>query len=243
MDFKRIKKIKERVEKVNYILGEDKRTGAITFLDVLGWKGIWSRDPNAIEKIEGLAKHLEEFATNDTKGKTYGETGAYTLETKVVIISDTLVITTIADKSISSDAIILHGELSKIAINESIVKGIPVRGATCFGEFVISENKNILVGKAVDEAASWHEKANWIGVLMTPSAYFLYSKGKSDIWINEENIPFKDKIIFKTLTVDWLESEKDINNIKNKFSLMSPIMPEFIDKFQNTIDYLGKLKK
>jgi hypothetical protein len=233
--------ISEKLKKFAKLFAEDNKTGAITFLDVLGWKGIWSRDPNAIEKIEWLANELEGFAVQDTKGKTFGKTGAYTLETKIVIISDTLVITTLADNSISTDAIILHGKLSKIAINESIKKGIPVRGASCFGEFIISENKNILVGKAVDEAASWYERANWIGVLMTPSAYFMYKNGSSEIW-TEYPPPFKENINFKTLTVNWLENAGDIDNIKNKFSLMSPILPEFIDKFQNTIEYLSNLK-
>lgn len=36
---------------------------------------------------------------------------------------------------------------------------------------LFNSSGNILLGPAVDEVASWHEAANWIGVLHTPTAY------------------------------------------------------------------------
>ena len=42
---------------------------------------------------------------------------------------------------------------------------------------------NIFVGKAVDEAASWHEQADWIGVHLTPSAEYAFkSTAKKSAW-------------------------------------------------------------
>lgn len=212
--------------------------GAISFLDILGWKGIWARDKSAIEKLENLSRSIEINATKETKGKTYGNDNLLSLDTNIKIISDTIVIITKAEKEIASESIELHGKLIKSAIIESIKKGIPIRGATCFGEYSISSNNNILVGKAVDEAASWYEQANWIGVFMTPSASFHFNNSSSENWI-EYDIPFKNKISFKTSAINWLSDEYNIIEIKDYFTLMNPILPEFIDKFQNTIEFLS----
>lgn len=59
--------------------------------------------------------------------------------------------------------------MSGIIIRESLLQGIPVRGATCYGP--LSTNGNIMVGPAIDEVASWYESADWIGVFQTPSAF------------------------------------------------------------------------
>ena len=35
------------------------RVGAVTFLDVLGWKGIWQRKDDAVEDLRNLARLIE----------------------------------------------------------------------------------------------------------------------------------------------------------------------------------------
>jgi len=131
-----------------------------------------------------------------------------------------------------------HGKICQNAIPESIKSGIPLRGATSYGQVVIGEKSNIYAGKAIDEAASWHEKANWIGVFMSPSAYFIFNKPNSKYWI--ENIPpIKDNINLNTKSVKWFETtDTYIKNLKKDFLQMSPILPEVLVKYTNTLKFL-----
>lgn len=217
------------------------RFGAVTFLDVLGWKGIWQRKTDAVQDLQALARLIEKTAEAQMRGKGGGPGSATGGQTRVLIISDTLVITTETEPANAQDALELHGTLCSKAIPESIEKGIPVRGATSFGEFLIDSEENILVGKAIDEAASWHETADWIGVFMSPSAAYLFDVSKSDSWI-EYTPPLKNGVILKTYAVHWFHpisnAQAEFLLLKKHFALMSPIVPEFAPKFQNTIIYV-----
>lgn len=54
--------------------------------------------------------------------------------------------------------------------NQSLSEQILYRGVVAFGQFLYSEP--ILLGPAVDEAGSWFELADWMGVSLTPGASF-----------------------------------------------------------------------
>jgi hypothetical protein len=130
-------------------------------MDVLGWKGIYNRETDPISKLANLVKDLSGAAV-PYRGSTWAP--------EIRSISDTIVIvsTGVAPND-ASQAIAAHGDISARAIAISITSRIPLRGATAFGEFEVREN--IYVGKAIDEAASWYETGDWIGVHLTPSVY------------------------------------------------------------------------
>jgi hypothetical protein len=151
-------------------------SGVVTFLDVLGWKGVYARKPDAIASltrlIEGVRKRAESL-----------QRGRLNQKVEVKSISDTIAIFTFCSESEISAAIEVHGELCQWLIPESIESEIPVRGATTFGDFEIDE-KSIFLGKAIDEAASWHELSDWIGVHLTPSAEYVFQpKSAFSAWI------------------------------------------------------------
>jgi len=124
------------------------KTGVVTFLDVLGWKGIWQRKENAINILENLVETIKDTIKEIERGVEKTE------KTSVVIISDTIVLFTPTKSETVSNAIDRHGKLCCKAIPESIKEGIPLRSATSFGEVVKSKENNIFMGKAVDEAAA-----------------------------------------------------------------------------------------
>jgi hypothetical protein len=225
----------------------NKLNGAITFLDILGWKGIWQRKSDAVQDLQNLSHHIEKTAQNQSRGLGSGiAASAISSVTRVLIISDTIVITTEATRSDAQSALELHGILCSEAIPNSINRGIPVRGATSFGEFSIDSEASILVGKAIDEAASWYELADWIGVFMSPSAAYLFNDSKSGSWL-EYSPPLKDSIDFKTYAVHWFppsgNREVALLSLKEKFTYMCPIVPELISKFQNTLMFIEDFKK
>lgn len=212
--------------------------GVVTFLDVLGWKGVWQRKNEAINDLENIVKAIKNKAKIKERGKSI-------TETSIMIVSDTIVLFTEANYDNVKEKIDLHGELCSEAIPISIKKGLPLRGATSFGEVVISNTNNIFAGKAIDEAASWHEKADWIGVFLTPSANLLFTDYSSVFWTHYKP-PFKTKEIeFNTFSVVWFKNQSDnkfLNDIKKDFTQLAPIVPEITSKFMNTIDYIENYK-
>lgn len=214
------------------------KRGAVTFLDVLGWKGIWQKKDDPIRTLDNLRRKLEEKVPTASKGRFVGITD-------VVSISDTIVLLTEVPPSESpNDALTLHGQLCAEILLYSLEKQIPLRGATGFGEFSVNAERNLFVGKAIDETASWYEQGVWIGVFMTPSALYSYSENVSKWWIRYEP-PLKNGIEFNTFSAVWMEvvdGEKTVSEIITLFERMSPIVPELLSKFSNTQEYLNKIK-
>jgi hypothetical protein len=208
------------------------KQGAVTFLDVLGWKGIYERrqSSEAINLLSGLftlilheSKNItESIATSD---ELKGE------ETTVLSISDTIAIFTAGNPY---HTLKTHGLICQKAIPESVRRGIPVRGATSYGRF--STKDNIMIGPAVDESASWHESTDWIGVIMTPTAKFELQGEYPDIWTEYKDIPLKKKINGIDRCVDWFLD----GNPSKLFAEMGPHVPEIAPKYLNTLSFLNK---
>lgn len=217
------------------------KKGVVTFLDVLGWKGIWQRKSDPIGDLETLVKQIDGAARSQSRGLSSGDSQTETSLTRVMIISDTIVIFTEAAIKDASRAIDLHGNLCKKAIPESIRLGIPVRGATSYGDVIISSENSIYAGVAIDEAAAWHEQGDWIGVLMAPTACFIFDTSTKSSWEACEP-PMKHGKQFKTYVVNWRNTEDTtfLKVIKQNFCAMAPITPEVEHKFSNTVNFLTK---
>ncbi|MBT8545238.1 hypothetical protein G6730_09645 [Polynucleobacter paneuropaeus] len=209
--------------------------GVVTFLDVLGWKGIYDRHDDAILALSRLVQGL----IKEAKKKR----GIITRETEVKSISDTIVIFSYCFEGEIEQALEIHGQLCQWAIPQSIKSEIPVRGATAYGEFSIQDN--IFVGKAIDEAAAWHEQADWIGVHLTPSAEFVFRGSSITSAWHPYIPPLKSKSNYQLHAVNWKNSwigdgVESIETLKNKFRKFGPIVPEIAGKFFNTLDFYKK---
>lgn len=206
--------------------------GAVTFLDVLGWKGIWERNQNAINKLQSFvyemqkkAQEVSEKYMNDPslRGKSN--------PTEVLSISDTIAIFTSATPKI---AIGIHAELCSWALSYSLEQELPLRGAISYGEYSIADN--IMLGYAVDEAASWHETTDWIGVILTPSAKMYLRDELPEFIVKYDAIPFKKSMKALNLCVKWsFDDEKTLYDIIQK---KGPHIPEIAPKYLNTLQFL-----
>ncbi len=216
------------------------KRGVVTFLDVLGWKGIWQRKDNPIQTLDNLREKLQSNATEYSRG--LDNVG----QTNVLSISDTIVLLTeVVFFNNPNNALELHGQLCSEVLFSSLEQQIPLRGATGFGEFSVNPKNNIFVGKAIDETASWYEQADWIGVFMTPSAFYSYDNKKAKWWISYKP-PLKKGLEFNTYATVWeeiLNDKKTVAEITKSFGRMSPIIPEIITKFSNTQKFLEEIKK
>lgn len=218
--------------------------GAVTFLDILGWKGIWQRDKNALEKLTEIVLNCEKWI-EDIQRKEKELDPEFPLlqsdEAKVTSISDTIVITSKGEKSESS--LLLHAKLSSKIVVECLKRKLFIRGATGWGEF--SQKDNIFVGPAIDETASWHELADWIGVMQTPSAkYESICPNGTGFSMTKYSVPLK-KGKFETRCIDW-PSELLIEQgdkytaelfLRDIFVEQSPIFPSIAPKYENTLAF------
>lgn len=218
--------------------GSTRSKGVVTFLDVLGWKGIYDRKKDAIPSLIALVEGARGMAKNMRGTLTYGEV-------EVKSISDTIVLFSKCEEAEASLAINLHGQIANWLIPQSINAELPVRGAIAYGDF---ENKdNIFVGKAVDEAAAWHEQGDWIGVHLSPSADLIFSPVGAEVLWRKHEIPNKAKLKWNPYCVDWAANwtnrPAEISAIKMKFLNLGPIIPEISGKFINTLSFLKSQEK
>ena len=215
------KEIQESVE--NKFSTEDSKNnsskeleeGYLIFADILGWKGIWKKYNSDEERIKIATKLLE---IRDTLKKEIKEENS-----SINLISDTFIV--------SSNNYEMSNKISKRLIEECLKKSFVIRGAISFGEYYNKDT--VYVGQAVDEAASWHDEGEEIGIFYTPSA-------KQEIIKNKYNLP-EDFIKLKsgeikTFFINWYNKET-----KKKFDeLFSKIDKSSIKVY---LKYLNTEKK
>jgi len=218
----------------------DDKEGAVTFLDVLGWKGIWEKRSDALDTLFNFVGEIRTISDRITT--TYGSTenSMRAAKTTILSVSDTIAIFTQRPKQADPiHTLQIHAKICSFIIPESIKRCIPVRGATSFGKF--STKEAIMIGPAVDEAASWHEAHDWIGVTLTPSAKLKINRKIAMGW-REYKPPYKNKGFGCTGCVEW-EFNETGKSIEEYFYEMGPHIPEIAAKYSNTLDFLDNLKK
>lgn len=192
---KSIKKIDSDVEEEN---------GIIIFLDVLGIKGIWRREDSKVlqKKWANFTKSVEdviklEFPKNKVSFYTF---------------SDTIIITIISE---TPERILLKLSSSiAYSIIISMLLGLPLRGCISVGKFF--QHKTLVIGEAIDEAASYYELPQWIGVSCAPSANEIIDRiGRSEPHKLEGGyarceIPLKTTIEQNAWVVDWTWFSDDL---------------------------------
>ncbi|MCL2165648.1 MAG: hypothetical protein FWH55_14960 [Oscillospiraceae bacterium] len=217
--------------------------GAVTFLDVLGWKGIWQKEDNAHRALYDLIDETQEKATSVStmysnteivRGASSGEIKrGKKCKTDVLSISDTI---TLFTEGTPRNALAIHSHICSWLLERALSQGIPLRGAISYGRYIVEGN--IMIGYAVDEAASWHEETNWIGVILTPTAQIMIKDNVESPIIEYDRIPFKRTERNLKLCVNWhFEDREKLNEI---ILAKGPLTPEIAPKYLNTIEFLNR---
>jgi len=208
--------------------------GVVTFLDILGWKGIYARHGNPLYTLRELLSGI---------GKAQQKTrGLITGKTEVKSISDTIAILSTCTPEEVNQAIEAHGILCSWAIPASITLQIPLRGATAAGRF--ENQENAFIGEAIDEAASWYEHSDWIGVHLTPSAQFLFTPRQDTNWIAYA-APLKANYKSLPYCVNWIDNAPETvseESLRSSFRQMGPLVPEISGKFINTLNFFETVR-
>ena len=213
------------------------RDGAVTFLDVLGWKGIWTRDKpdDAVRRLRELLDLAENVASVQDLGQ--GDQRGRTTEVKS--ISDTIVLQTVGDPDV---VLRVHAEICKELVPRSIERELPLRGATAYGTFLprTEGSDTIVIGPAVDEAASWHEATDWIGVMLTPSAVLSIDAASAEArgWVAYKKVPLKKGQLDGLRCVDWTKAWKGSEgDLTKAFRQMGPLVVGVAPKYLHTLDF------
>lgn len=237
-----MKQIVDRQNNKDYL-----KKGAVTLLDVLGWKGVWQRKPTAVKELKAIIEQATNRAlelVGEDKFKNLKE--FKNLKVEVKSISDTIALITYGD---CAKTLRFQGILSSFLIAIALEKGFFLRGATCYGE--LYNEDNIFVGPAIDEVASWYESVNWIGVILTPSALWSLEEelNTSDINLyHEESVVVKQHGSFKTYCANWpnaykwRNTENSDKNLKSAFIENGPVTPDIALKLSNTLQFYEKYK-
>jgi len=162
-----IKNLLKKVELIETIFEKEpeKLEGFLIFADILGWKGIWKKqDKKDIANVTFFIKNiLEKEFDKELEEKKYN----------ISLISDTFIV--------FSKELELSNNLSKKLIELCLENDLVIRGAISYGECYNKDT--VYVGPAVDEAASWHDEGEEIGIFCTPSAKKEIINNKYDLAI------------------------------------------------------------
>lgn len=154
------------------------QSGALAFLDCLGFKGIWNK--HAPEAVIAKLETARDEALSQT---AHLPSWFPAVQLQMAFLSDTIVVgVTVSQQGAPNDAVkgLLVSTAGSVAqhIVRTLIRGDPpisVRGCINYGKFLVKGN--YIIGDAVDEAAALHEKANgafvWLlpGVLKSLQAY------------------------------------------------------------------------
>ncbi len=225
-------------------------SGAISFFDFLGWKGIW-QDPNsAAQPLEDVTKLINDIRDNVIeKSRNFFEKRKALNGDKlstIISISDTIAIFTPQVQSVKDvDLLKLHADIAKLVLELAGKRGYPIRGAISFGRYSIMNN--VMIGPGIDECASWHEKSDWIGAILTPSAQIildcdLYNNSNSKLpdSIIPYGVPMKPGIAKPKYCVKWKLSIDEFRKMQGR---THAIMPEVGSKYLNTYNFLYTARK
>ena len=196
--------------------------GYLTFADILGWKGIWQKQNTSNGKIDNIKKLLS--IKNELERKSDKKEEPY----EIKLISDTFVIYT-RNAGLSE-------KLSKQLIELCLEKELLIRGAISYGE--LYNEDMVYIGQAVDEAASWYEKGEEIGIFYTSSARLQIKEENKKFDLLDEEVYVKSGKL-KTLFINWYNKD----NQKNFYKIMKKeiIHPEYSLKYFNTEKRLEKV--
>jgi len=128
------------------------KTGVVVFIDVLGMKGMWKRC-KPIQIINKWKKVIGSFRNALQEGSL---NAGYFFR----ILSDTIIITIRTELNLSA----INGifDLLRQPFIDSIKTGLLLRGIVTHGQYYLSQQ--LIIGPAVDDAASIHDELEWIGI-------------------------------------------------------------------------------
>ena len=197
--------------------------GYLIFADILGWKGILKKFSLTEEKFGVVNRLLTIRIELENEIKKQNSICS------VNLISDTFII--------YSQSFEMSKNLSKKLMTLCLENNLVIREAISYGECYNKDT--VYVGPAVDEAASWHDEGEEIGIFCTPSAKKEIINNKYDL--SEDFIKLKSGKI-KTYFINWY-NDKMKKKFYEIFNEIDKTKIEVYLKYLNTEEKFEKYGK
>ena len=224
-----------------------RKEGVVYILDALGASGFSDEKiesflrvrKDLIELVESQAEEIE----NSVSGESWhlNKPSTYTFGDSIIICYEFSENNKHAQ--ILSTAIIMQNLLC-----QSMSRGIMFRGAFAIGSYIEESDSNTVMGSAVADAASWYERADWMGVVSTPKANITIELQVEEKHLKPDvlwkyPVPLKSSKSFELYTIPWpsaligkvegTDATRVLAAALHSYSV--PLGTEM--KFKNTIEY------
>lgn len=234
------------------------KRGAVAFLDVLGFKGIWGRVPPVmvLKKLRRIKKEGKRIQTGDHKYWIVSDDG---FKYSVKCVSDTVVVVVAPRGRDSTDRMLYKALVSATwigisLIEEALEEELPLLLRGCVGAGLMKMEGDFLIGPAVDEAASLYETAEGPFFWMTPSALALDDEFAETFMDRIEPalmmryaVPLKNDKKIETLVHaysgatcpigTWAKTRLQIEKVFGE----KPLRPDVAIKYANTTAFLESI--
>jgi hypothetical protein len=173
--------------------GLEIRVGAVAMIDALGFRGIWQRhsESEVVAKLQWLAE-ITVSEANDLQSAARQRGGNVIEFVRPSFLSDTVIFTVATkplhavtdglnaegwgriikfdDDLLAGEAVRIAAKLLGVLLRRALEGPVPLayRGAIAFGRFGMTDR--FLIGPAIDEAASFMNRAQGAFVILAPSA-------------------------------------------------------------------------
>jgi hypothetical protein len=226
-------------------------TGTVAVLDVLGFREAGQRT-SIREEMEILATYLDfegayisrkenlvrlHFTPKGIKQSP----GPRTPESKFTAFQDTIVVT-MRGLSPPRKTLTEMGRKLYAPFRSALENAIFLRGAVSLGTYY--QSANTVVGPAVYEALDWHDRADWIGVILTPSAVYGMERLRHDNqhggYFVPYKVPMKSGASFDTWALAWPRNfiREDLLELFSE----SHIRFEHEPKYRNTLTFYDTIQ-
>lgn len=232
--------------------------GAVAFLDILGFKGMWQSTPpdslaGQIGFIAGVVRDYQRKRINDMAKASNVDIAPDSIN--INLISDTFLIS--VEHTNPAIALFLTTQIAADLITQMALfnlfksddlpyaRPIFLRGAISYGWFYRKDN--MYIGEAIDDAAEWFTQPEFIGAILTPrTGYYQQSLPINNSPDDPSNLICKYLAQTKNgnielFCVDWIRlakmNPKNLDALKAislAFSFHGNIAPVHLVKYRNT---------
>ena len=214
---------------IGYIIRGEKshvETGYVVFLDALGMKGIWQHCQ--MDRVVGMWTNAVGAYMDSLQAHQSGLNAIYQFR----VLSDTIII--IIPTTLNDFSIVQVFDLLLDPFITSIKNHMLFRGTISYGLYFISPR--LILGPALDDAAIYNNRLNWIGIALTPDLASRILPMRIDIPNTVEyNTPLKKLQNYRSMVLDWPRYDKGgtcYGILQNKYG-SSPDK----EKYENTFKF------
>lgn len=140
-----------------------KKHGIVAILDALGAANYDDSEiAEFLESRQVVLRLLRDKSESVAQALEVAHVKTYTFNDTMLIVLES-----VGDRPTAEEIKAFVTVLRKLLV-DSLKRRILFRGSFAIGEFYEDSSTNTILGKAVTDAASWYDKADWIGILATP---------------------------------------------------------------------------